>query len=88
MKYKYFLILLTAFSTFNAANELDPLEILKEYVSIDTVNPPGNESNAVEFLGDILEDFGIEYKAYESAPGRGNLIARINGGDMLSLIHI
>ena len=50
MKYKYLLILLTAFSTFNVANELDPLEILKEYVSIDTVNPPGNESNAVEFL--------------------------------------
>ena len=81
MKYKYFLIFLIAFSTFNVANELDPLEILKEYVSIDTVNPPGNESNAVEFLGDILKDFGIEYKAYESAPGRGNLIARLNGGD-------
>ena len=86
MKYKYFLILLTAFSIFNAANELDPLEILKEYISIDTVNPPGNESNAVEFLGDILKDFGIEYKTYESAPGRGNLIARINGGDMPALI--
>ena len=49
MKYKYFLIFLIAFSAFNVANELDPLEILKEYVSIDTVNPPGNESNAVEF---------------------------------------
>jgi len=59
---------------------------LQEYIRIDTVNPPGNESRAVDFLGAILTAEGISWQSAESAPGRGNLWARIKGGDKPALI--
>ena len=54
-------------------------DLLSRYIRIDTSNPPGNEAQAVEFLGMILEDNGIDFKTYESAPGRVNLLARLRG---------
>ncbi len=59
---------------------------LQEYIRIDTINPPGNESRAVEFLAGVLEAEGIPYQTAESAPGRGNLWARLEGGDEPVLI--
>jgi len=53
--------------------------LLSRYIKIDTSNPPGNEAQAVEFLGAVLEDNAIEFKTYESAPGRANLVARLKG---------
>ena len=43
------------------AEALDPVKLLSEYVGIDTVNPPGNESRAVDFYANIFEQEGIEY---------------------------
>ncbi|MGE5595746.1 MAG: M20/M25/M40 family metallo-hydrolase, partial [Hyphomicrobiales bacterium] len=51
--------------------------LLREYIRIDTSNPPGCESRAVEFLADILRAEGIPFETAESAPGRSNLIAAI-----------
>ena len=68
------------------AEALDPVKLLSEYVGIDTVNPPGNESRAVDFYADIFEQEGIEYFTAESAPGRGNIWARIKGGDLPALV--
>jgi acetylornithine deacetylase/succinyl-diaminopimelate desuccinylase-like protein len=59
---------------------------LQQFVQIDTVNPPGNESRAVEFLGAILTAEGISWESAESAPGRGNLWARLAGGDKPALV--
>ena len=59
---------------------------LQDYIRIDTINPPGNESRAVEFYAQILEQEGIDYRTAESAPGRGNIWARIEGGDEPALI--
>ncbi|MEM7077699.1 MAG: M20/M25/M40 family metallo-hydrolase [Pseudomonadota bacterium] len=53
------------------------IERLSAYLQIDTINPPGNESRGVAFLVGILESAGIEYETAESAPGRGNLWARL-----------
>ena len=50
---------------------------LSAYLRIDTINPPGNESRGVSYLGDILEAQGIDYESAESAPGRGNLWAKL-----------
>ncbi|MEQ8858135.1 MAG: M20/M25/M40 family metallo-hydrolase [Pseudomonadales bacterium] len=61
-------------------------ERLAEYLRIDTVNPPGNESAGVAFLAAILDDAGIPYQTAESAPGRGNLWARLEGGDEPGLV--
>ena len=59
---------------------------LQNYIQIDTINPPGNEYRAVDFLAEIFEDEGIEYQTAESAPGRGNIWARLEGGNEPGLI--
>ena len=53
----------------------DYTEVLKDLVRIDTTNPPGNEKMALDYIQQILEQKGINSKIYESAPGRGNLLA-------------
>ena len=50
---------------------------MQEYLRIDTSNPPGNEMRAVNFFKKILDQEGIENRAFEYAPGRGDLWARI-----------
>jgi acetylornithine deacetylase/succinyl-diaminopimelate desuccinylase-like protein len=59
---------------------------LQDFLRIDTVNPPGNEQRAVEFYSRILDDEGIAWNSAESAPGRGNIWARLEGGDEPALI--
>ena len=59
---------------------------LQAYLQIDTINPPGNESRGVDYLADLLDQAGIDYKTAESAPGRGNIWARLEGGDKPALI--
>lgn len=73
-------------SDYLISDEPDPIELLKTFVNVDTVNPPGNEINAVEFYAEIFEHFGINYETAESAPGRGNIWARIEGGDLPALM--
>ena len=51
--------------------------LLQQYIQVDTVNPPGNETRAVEFLAAILQAEGIDFETSEPAPGRGNIWARI-----------
>ena len=48
------------------------VDLLKGYVQLQTVNPPGNEIIAARYLGNILEREGVTYKIFESAPGRAN----------------
>ena len=62
------------------------VERLSQYLQIDTINPPGNESRGVEFLGRILDEARISYETAESAPGRGNLWAKLKGGDKPALV--
>ena len=59
---------------------------LQDFIRIDTINPPGNESRAVDFYAEIFEAEGIDYETAESAPGRGNIWAKIEGGDEPGLI--
>jgi len=61
---------------------------LVDYLQIDTTNPPGNESLGVDFFAGHLRDAGIEYHRGESAPGRGNLWAKIPGGNKPGLVLI
>jgi acetylornithine deacetylase/succinyl-diaminopimelate desuccinylase-like protein len=52
---------------------------LQDLIRIDTSNPPGNEIRAAEYLAGVLNGEGIEPTVLESAPGRGNIIARLKG---------
>ncbi len=73
-------------TTATAYSQNVPLERLMEYLEIDTINPPGNESRGVTFFQRIFEEAGIDYETVESAPGRGNIWARLEGGDEPALV--
>jgi acetylornithine deacetylase/succinyl-diaminopimelate desuccinylase-like protein len=55
------------------------LRILRDLVAIDTSNPPGRESAAVEYLAARLERVGIASHRFEPEPGRGSIVARLQG---------
>lgn len=57
--------------------------ILQELLRFDTTNPPGNETPCIEHIATILQRDGIEPIVLESAPGRGNLVARLKGDGSL-----
>lgn len=65
--------------------------LLRELIRLDTVNPPGNETRAAEFLRDYLEGRGVACELLAREPERANLVARIPGhGDgkrLLLLSH-
>ncbi len=69
-----------------AALQDEAVEHALEYLRIDTTNPPGNESRAVAFFARIFEEEGIPYDTASSAPGRGNIWARLEGGDRPALV--
>jgi acetylornithine deacetylase/succinyl-diaminopimelate desuccinylase-like protein len=50
---------------------------MRQYLQIDTSNPPGNEMRAAAWFKKILDEEGIENRVFEYAPGRGNVWARI-----------
>ena len=77
---------LIALPGFAESIEDEALAWLQDFIRVDTINPPGNETRAVEFIGNILDKEGIDYQSAESAPGRGNLWARLEGGDEPALI--
>jgi acetylornithine deacetylase/succinyl-diaminopimelate desuccinylase-like protein len=64
-----------------AANNDLALERLSAYLQIDTSNPPGKEIAAANYLAEILDQAGIAYEIAESAPGRGNVWARLPASD-------
>jgi len=57
----------------------EAIALLRRYLTIDTSNPPGNETAGVVFLASLLEKEGIATEIAEPAPGRGNLTARLLG---------
>src|SRR5579864_1985146 len=61
---------------------IDALGWLEGMIRIDTSNPPGNEMAAAKYLAGILQKEGIPAETYESAPGRGILIARLSANSM------
>ncbi len=53
--------------------------LLARLISFDTVNPPGNELPAQEFLAEHLSAAGFECELLGAEPGRPNLVARLRG---------
>jgi len=58
----------------------------QEYIRINTTNPPGNESKTVDFFARIFAQEGIPFDTASSAPGRGNIWARLKGGSEPALV--
>jgi acetylornithine deacetylase/succinyl-diaminopimelate desuccinylase-like protein len=60
-------------------NNDDVVQLVRQFLRIDTSNPPGNEEKAVLFLEAILRKAGIDSTVYSPSPGRANIMARIEG---------
>ncbi len=87
------LSLLVAATPMPAQQRADPVRLedeavrrALEYLRINTTNPPGNEDQTMRFFARILADEGIPFDTASSAPGRGNIWARIKGGGEPALV--
>jgi acetylornithine deacetylase/succinyl-diaminopimelate desuccinylase-like protein len=60
-----------------AALERRTTELLQRLIRFNTVNPPGNEGAAQEWLKGVLDDVGFECVLLEDVPGRPNLVASL-----------
>lgn len=61
-------------------HETDSLvQHLRNLISIDTTNPPGNEIEAARYMAAVLTQAGIEHEIVEPFPGRGSIVARLRG---------
>jgi acetylornithine deacetylase/succinyl-diaminopimelate desuccinylase-like protein len=56
-------------------------ELLRTLIRFNTVNPPGNERPAQEYLAEHLTRAGFQCELLGAQPERPNLVARLRGGD-------
>ena len=54
-------------------------DVLQRLVRFNTVNPPGNERPAIEYLAAYLRDAGFEVELLAADDGRPNLVADLAG---------
>src|SRR5436305_2457692 len=59
--------------------ERETTEVLQRLVRFNTVNPPGNERPAIEYLEGYARDAGFETEILATDPGRPNLVADLEG---------
>jgi acetylornithine deacetylase/succinyl-diaminopimelate desuccinylase-like protein len=90
----------TETASYSSRDGDEALGLLGELIRFDTMNPPqpdsgkenANESALLRHVQKILSSEGIESELFESAPGRGNLVARFRGtGEkkpLLLLAHV
>src|SRR3981081_4560093 len=82
------------FASVDAAHD-EIVALLQELVRIPTINTgarpdTGGETRACDVLRRKLDAAGIAHEVHESAPGRGNLIARfgpVGGQRLLFMAH-
>ena len=56
---------------------MNALELSRELIRYDTINPPGLERACVEYLAGVLEGAGFTVRTSEYAPDRTSLVARL-----------
>src|SRR5262252_211183 len=62
-----------------SAIDAETLTHFQALLRLDTQNPPGNETRAVDYLERVLEQEGIATRRFAQDPARANLVARIPG---------
>jgi acetylornithine deacetylase/succinyl-diaminopimelate desuccinylase-like protein len=69
--------------------QAETTEVLQQLVRFNTVNPPGNERPAIEYLASYLEKAGFETELLAAEPQRPNLVADLHGrGDGPTLCYL
>jgi acetylornithine deacetylase/succinyl-diaminopimelate desuccinylase-like protein len=66
--------------------QTEAVQRTREYLRINTTNPPGNEAETMRWFARILQQEGIPFDTASSAPGRGNIWARLKGGNQPALV--
>jgi len=61
------------------ATEVNALELTRDLLSFNTINPPGQERQCARYLGKLLDDGGFKVAYYDFAENRTSLIARLEG---------
>jgi acetylornithine deacetylase/succinyl-diaminopimelate desuccinylase-like protein len=61
--------------------QTDTTEVLQQLVRFNTVNPPGNERPAIEYLQRYLDAAGFETEILGAEHNRPNLVADLHGTD-------
>jgi succinyl-diaminopimelate desuccinylase len=61
------------------ASRKGAVELTRELVRIESMNPPGREYECARFVGGTLEESGLKVTCYEFAKGRTSLVARLSG---------
>ena len=56
-----------------------PLQLTRDLLHFNTINPPGMEKDCARFLGKMLEVAGFDVKYHEFAESRTSVIATIGG---------
>jgi len=59
----------------------EDVKLLQKLIQNKCVNPPGNEMKSIKTIENFLKKKGIECEIFETAPNRGNLVAKIEGKD-------
>jgi len=54
-------------------------DLLRDLLQIASVNPPGNESEAADYVATQLRDGGLEPQVLASSEGRVNVVTRLKG---------
>jgi len=80
------LVVCVAYGIGNAQNGIDwvryqdmAVDLMQQYLRINTSNPPGNEIQTARFLKKVFDQYDIQNEIFEYKPGRANIIARIKG---------
>ena len=60
---------------------LDAVELTKQIVRMNTINPPGDEEACARVLGSLLESTGCKVAYHKLAEKRASLVARIGGSN-------
>jgi succinyl-diaminopimelate desuccinylase len=55
---------------------IDPVKLTQELIKFDTLNPPGNELAALNYIADILRSYDIPVFIHSFGHNRSNLIAK------------
>jgi acetylornithine deacetylase/succinyl-diaminopimelate desuccinylase-like protein len=76
-----------------AAMQREGVALMRDYLRINTTNPPGNELASARFIRDFLKKEGIEAQILDTTElgaGRANLYARVKGNGTrkaIALVH-
>ena len=66
---------------------MDPIPLLKDLIALPSVNPMGrdcagdefHEGRVTAYLVRLFKELGVEHETIEAAPGRANVVARVEG---------